>query len=69
MSQIASMQPMRTADCEPSLTDTQVLEFCRKGFLFFEAVVPDGVNRRVFDFIPEHGQNALRQQDWFVDNG
>ena len=68
MSQIASMQPMRTADCEPSLTDTQVLEFCRKGFLFFEAVVPDDVNRRVFDFIPEHGQNALRQQDWFVDN-
>ena len=68
MSQIASMQPMRTADCEPSLTDTQVLEFCRKGFLFFEAVVPDDVNCRVFDFIPEHGQNALRQQDWFVDN-
>ena len=68
MSQIASMQPIRPANCEPTLTDSQVLEFCRKGYLFFEAVVPQEVNERAFDFIAEHGQNPLRQEDWFVQN-
>jgi len=68
VSQITSMQPIRSADCEPTLTDSQVLEFCRKDYLYYEAVVPDEINERAFNFIAEHGQNPLRQEDWFVQN-
>ena len=37
-----------THDCQPTLTDTQVLEFCKSGFLKLEAVVPDWVNEKAF---------------------
>ena len=30
----------RTFDCEPTLTDSQVLEFCRQGYLLLRGVVP-----------------------------
>ena len=36
----------KTYDCEPTLTDSQVLEFCKTGYLMFEGVVPDEINRR-----------------------
>ena len=32
---------MITYDCKPTLNDTQVVEFCKKGFLMLEGVVPD----------------------------
>ena len=32
---------MRTYDCKPTLTDRQVLEFCKRGFLMLEGVVPE----------------------------
>ena len=41
----------RTFDCRPTLTDTQVLEFCRNGFLVVEGVVPDEINRRTCDYL------------------
>ena len=28
-------------DCEATLTDQQVIEFCRNGYLMLEAVVPE----------------------------
>ena len=34
-------------DVAPTLNDTQVLEFCKQGYLMLEAVVPDSINRRV----------------------
>lgn len=40
-----------TFDCEPTLTDTQVLEFCRDGFLTLEGVVPDEINQRACDYL------------------
>ena len=58
-------------DCEPTLTDTQVLEFCKNGFLVFEAVVPDEINQRTFAFLDEHPSGEPTQiffEDWFVDN-
>ena len=36
----------RTFDCEPTLTDSQVLEFCREGHLLLKGVVPDEINQR-----------------------
>ena len=41
----------RTFDCEPTLTDTQVLQFCRDGFLTLEGVVPDEINQRSRDYL------------------
>ena len=45
---------MRTYDCAPTLTDSQVLNFCRAGFLMLEGVVPDEINTRAFDYLDEH---------------
>ena len=41
----------RRFDCEATLTDTQVLDFCRNGFLVLEGVVPDEINKRTFDYL------------------
>ena len=58
-----------TYDCEPTLTDSQVLEFCRKGFLMLEAVVPDEINRQVVEFFAPQppGSNAA-SIDGVVEN-
>ena len=40
-----------TCDGEPSLTDSQVLEFCREGHLLLKGVVPDEINRRTCDYL------------------
>ena len=59
-----------TYDCEPTLNDQQVFEFCRKGYLVLEGVVEDEVNHRMMDFVdehPEHQPLELLTEDWFVD--
>ena len=59
-----------TYDCEPTLNDQQVFEFCRKGYLALEGVVEDEVNHRMMDFVdehPEHQPLELLTEDWFVD--
>ena len=33
-------------DCDPSLTDSQVLEFCREGYILLPGVVDDDVNEK-----------------------
>jgi hypothetical protein len=61
----------KTYDCEPTLTDTQVLEFCKTGFIMLEGVVPDEINRRTFAFLDEYPSGEpteIFSQDWFVDN-
>ena len=45
---------METYDCKPTLTDTQVLEFCKQGFLMLESVVPHAINQRTSEFIEKH---------------
>ena len=62
---------MRTHSCRPGLRDTQVLDFCKKGYMVLEGVVPDEVNRRTVDFLdkyPSHEPTEILQEDWFVDN-
>ena len=61
----------RTFDCEPTLTDTQVLELCKQGFLMLEGVVPDEINRRSFAYLdahPSHEPSTILLEDWFVEN-
>ncbi len=61
----------RTFDCAPTMTDTQIFEFCQKGYLMLEAVVPDEINRKSTDFLagvqPGEADDILNE-DWFVDN-
>ena len=67
---------MQTYDCEPTLTDAQVLEFCKRGYLMLEGVVPDSINRRTCEYIDVNKfrtfqatiNNPLGQEDWFVEN-
>ena len=41
----------RTFDCEPTLTDTEVLQYCRDGYLQLQGVVPDEINQRTCDYL------------------
>ena len=64
-------------DLAPTLTDTQVLEFCKRGYVMLEGVVPDAVNQRVAEYFAAHpyeGEDGgafedqgLLQERWFVD--
>ena len=38
-------------DCEPTLNDSQVLEFCREGFVLLPGVVPDEVNQKTCEYL------------------
>ena len=62
---------LKTYDCEPTLTDSQVVEFCTKGYLMLEGVVPDETNRRSMDYCNEfsnHELSGILGQDWFVED-
>ena len=51
-----------TYDCEPTMTDTQVLDFCKKGFLMLEAVVPDEVNKKTCDYCELYASGGALQR-------
>ena len=59
---------MRIHDCEATMTDTEVMEFCRKGFSIHEAVVPDEINQRVFEYADEHNGGVPHDEDWYIEN-
>lgn len=50
-------KPARRADdaTQPTLTDSQVLEFCRTGIHTLESVIEDSTNGWVFDYIEKRG--------------
>ena len=62
---------MATYECPPTLTDTQVLEFCKKGFLMLEGVVPDEINQRTLEYLaanPGPEPSQILREDWFFKN-
>ena len=74
---------MSNFDCSPTLTDSQVLEFCQTGHIMLEGVVPDEINRRTVAWLDDHRRQAvssggrkygsgqvqrLLAEDWFVEN-
>lgn len=62
---------MTTHDCPPSLTDRQVMEFCRNGFLVLEGVVPDAINRRTSRYLEtntHYEPTEILREGWFVEN-
>ena len=38
-----------TYDCEPTLDDEQVIQFCANGFLMLERIVPEDINRMTME--------------------
>ena len=64
-------------DCNPTLNDSEVLEFCKRGFLILENVVPDTINQKTIDYLEARASSNAKQpgeptellgEDWFVDN-
>ena len=53
---------MNVSDVKPTLTDTQVLDFCKRGYMIFPAVVPPEINRRAVEYVNEIvvGRDDLR---------
>ncbi|MCX5658541.1 MAG: phytanoyl-CoA dioxygenase family protein [Planctomycetota bacterium] len=59
-----------THDIRPTLTDAQIVEFCKQGYLLLEGVVDPAVNARANAYAekdPSLFPNAIMQADWFVD--
>ena len=60
-----------TYDCEPTLDDEQVIQFCANGFLMLERIVPEDINRMTLGFVERHSSGQpieLMEEDWFVEN-
>ena len=60
----------KTYDCEPTLTDSQVLEFCKNGYLLLEGVVPDEINRMATEYLePDSSKEptGILDEEWFID--
>lgn len=60
----------RTFDCEPTLTDSQVLEFCRNGYLILPGVVGEETNQHTLAYLsgdvtpnPSHLPDGFTQAD------
>ena len=57
-------------DCEATLNDEGMIEFCKNGFMMLEAVVPSEVNLRATEFLDSHPQmqpTEILEEKWFVD--
>lgn len=59
-------------DCRPTMTDREVIDFCRNGYLMLPGVVPDEINRRVVEYLDHEDSTyeptPIMAQDWFVDH-
>ncbi len=58
-------------DCPATLTDTEVIDFCRNGYLMLPGVVPEEINRKVVDYLDSvdssYEPTPIMEQDWFVE--
>ena len=57
--------------CAPTLSDSEVLEFCKNGYLMLEGVVPDAVNRLAVEYCDRddfYEPTGILEEDWFIDN-
>ena len=56
-------------DCEPTLNDQQVMDFCRNGYMVVPSVVTDDINRRTIEFMADHADSLepvdILREDWF----
>ncbi|MCY3912262.1 MAG: phytanoyl-CoA dioxygenase family protein [Chloroflexi bacterium] len=62
---------MDTSHIQPTLTDSEVLDFCKNGYLLLDGVVPDEINRRAVEFLDNDTYfepTAILAEDWFMEN-
>jgi len=68
---VVSMPFNRKMDCAPTLTDKEVINFCRNGYLILPGVVPDEINRRTVEYLDTvddtYEPTPIMEQDWFVE--
>ena len=60
----------KTYDCEPTLTDSQVLEFCKNGYLLLEGVVAEEINRMTTEYLEGDAfkePTGILDEEWFID--
>ena len=58
-------------DCEPTLNDTQVIEFCKNGFLMLDGVVPAEINQKSLAYLEAHPTSEptdILHEEWFLQN-
>ena len=62
---------MKTHDCRPALSDREVIEFCREGYLKLEGAVASEVTDRIMDQCREHPDrhdvSLLLEEEWFLE--
>lgn len=63
---------MKTFDCEPTLTDREVIRFCRDGYYELPEAVDKETCQHILDFLKDnpndHNQpSALLSEKWFVE--
>lgn len=59
---------MKLFDCNPTMTDREVLKWCRDGYVILPEVVPTEVNERVVDYAERRPGNLgadLLGADWY----
>ena len=62
---------MDTSHIQPTLTDSEVLDFCKNGYLLLDGVVPDEINRRAVEFLDNDTYfepTSILAEDWFMEN-
>ena len=61
----------KTHDCQPTLNDSEVLNFCKNGFLSLESVVDSNINQMTLDYLNSRDQRSeptdILDEDWFLD--
>jgi hypothetical protein len=61
----------RKVDCAPTLTDKDMIDFCRNGYLILPGVVPEEINQKVVDYLDNvddtYEPTPIMEQDWFVE--
>ncbi len=60
----------QTHDCPPTLNDSQVLDFCKNGYLFLPGVVGAETNTRVLQYLDQDTgtfPHAILAEPWFID--
>jgi len=58
-------------DCAPTLTDSQVLEFCKQGYILFKGVVPKEINHMTMQYCDQddyYEPTDILNEKWFIDN-
>ena len=62
---------MNTSHIQPTLTDTEVLEFCKNGYLLLDGVVPEEINQKAVAFLDSdtyYEPTDILAEDWFIEN-